>query len=96
MQSWGQPFYDTDQRAEVTSREVYALGPDVVGLLALLRSRRRKRGRRRVLTYDEFKARDHFTQQDLLAFAYGRLIKDPPEGFAARLPTPPMTCREPR
>ena len=32
MQSWGQPFYDTDQRAEVTSREVYALGPDVVGV----------------------------------------------------------------
>ena len=43
-----------------------------------------------MLTYDEFKARDHFTQQDLLAFAYGRLIKDPPEGFAARLPMPPM------
>ena len=43
-----------------------------------------------MLTYDEFKARDHFTQEDLLAFAYGRLIKDPPDGFAARLPTPPM------
>ena len=43
-----------------------------------------------MLTYDEFKARDHFTQEDLLAFAYGRLIKDPPAGFAARLPTPPM------
>jgi 3-hydroxyacyl-[acyl-carrier protein] dehydratase/trans-2-decenoyl-[acyl-carrier protein] isomerase len=43
-----------------------------------------------MLTYEEFKARDHFTQEDLLAFAYGRLIKDPPSGFAARLPTPPM------
>jgi 3-hydroxyacyl-[acyl-carrier protein] dehydratase/trans-2-decenoyl-[acyl-carrier protein] isomerase len=43
-----------------------------------------------MLTYDEFKARDHFTKGDLLAFAHGRLIKDPPTGFAARLPTPPL------
>ncbi len=43
-----------------------------------------------MLTYDEFKARDHFSKQDLLAFAYGRLVKDPPEDFVARLPTPPM------
>ena len=27
---------------------------------------------------------------DLLAFAHGRLIKDPPEGFGARLPLPPL------
>jgi 3-hydroxyacyl-[acyl-carrier protein] dehydratase/trans-2-decenoyl-[acyl-carrier protein] isomerase len=43
-----------------------------------------------MLTYEEFTNRDHFTQEDLLAFAYGRLIEDPPEGFSARLPTPPM------
>ena len=43
-----------------------------------------------MLTHDEFKSRDSFAQEDLLAFAYGRLIKDPPEGFRARLPVPPM------
>ena len=43
-----------------------------------------------MLTHDEFKSRDHFDQEDLLGFAYGRLIKDPPEGFRARLPVPPM------
>ena len=43
-----------------------------------------------MLTHDEFKSRDHFDQSELLAFAYGRLIKDPPEGFRARLPVPPM------
>ncbi|MBW2423553.1 MAG: bifunctional 3-hydroxydecanoyl-ACP dehydratase/trans-2-decenoyl-ACP isomerase [Deltaproteobacteria bacterium] len=35
-------------------------------------------------------AREAFSQEELLAFAYGRLIKDPPEGFRARLPLPPM------
>ena len=43
-----------------------------------------------MLTHAEFLERDAFTQSDLLAFAYGRLIKDPPEGFGARLPLPPM------
>ena len=43
-----------------------------------------------MMTHDEFKARDHFTQQELLGFAYGTLVKDPPEHFKARLPTPPM------
>jgi 3-hydroxyacyl-[acyl-carrier protein] dehydratase/trans-2-decenoyl-[acyl-carrier protein] isomerase len=43
-----------------------------------------------MLTHDEFKSREAFAQEDLLAFAYGRLIKDPPEGFRARLPVPPM------
>ena len=28
--------------------------------------------------------------QELLAFAYGRLVEDAPEGFKARLPVPPM------
>ena len=43
-----------------------------------------------MLTHDEFTSRSAFEQSDLLAFAYGRLIKDPPEGFRARLPVPPM------
>ena len=30
------------------------------------------------------------TKPELLAFAYGRLIKDPPEASTARLPAPPM------
>jgi 3-hydroxyacyl-[acyl-carrier protein] dehydratase/trans-2-decenoyl-[acyl-carrier protein] isomerase len=43
-----------------------------------------------MMTYDEFKSRDHFDKAELLAFAYGRLVKDAPEEFKARLPTPPM------
>ncbi len=42
------------------------------------------------ITYEEFKSRDHFSKEELLAFAYGRLVKDPPEALKARLPTPPM------
>jgi 3-hydroxyacyl-[acyl-carrier protein] dehydratase/trans-2-decenoyl-[acyl-carrier protein] isomerase len=40
--------------------------------------------------YEEFKQRESFDKQELLAFAYGNLIEDPPTGFAARLPAPPM------
>jgi len=40
--------------------------------------------------YDEFRARDHFDRQELLAFGHGTLVDDPPEGFTARLPVPPM------
>ena len=43
-----------------------------------------------MMTYEEFKARDHFAKPELLAFAYGRLVKDAPEALKARLPTPPM------
>lgn len=43
-----------------------------------------------MLTHDEFIGRDAFAKSDLLAFGYGRLIKDPPEGFRARLPLPPL------
>ena len=43
-----------------------------------------------MLTYAEFLRRDSFSQSDLLAFAYGRMISDAPEGFQARLPLPPM------
>ena len=42
------------------------------------------------MKYRDFLASERFDQTDLLAFAYGNLIEDPPEGFAARLPTPPM------
>jgi len=42
------------------------------------------------VNHQEFMARAHFTKEELLAFAHGRLIKDPPAGFAARLPAPPM------
>ena len=43
-----------------------------------------------MIPYTEFKARSQFEKQELLAFAYGRLVSDPPEHFTARLPTPPM------
>ena len=42
------------------------------------------------MTYAEFRARAHFTKEELLAMAYGRLVSDAPDGFTARLPAPPM------
>ncbi len=42
------------------------------------------------MTYSEFRERRHFTREELLALGYGRLVDDPPEGFKARLPLPPM------
>ncbi len=42
------------------------------------------------MKYEAFKARTHFDKDELLAFAYGRLIEDAPEALKARLPTPPM------
>jgi len=42
------------------------------------------------MTYGEFKGRSRFGLEDLLAFAYGTLVDDPPKGFAARLPAPPF------
>lgn len=42
------------------------------------------------LSYDEFRGRDRFSKEELLAMAYGRLVHDAPEGFTARLPLPPM------
>ena len=42
------------------------------------------------MKYADFQARDHFAQDELLAFAHNRLIDDPPAGFGARLPLPPM------
>ena len=42
------------------------------------------------MKYQEFLERDHFSLEELLAFAYGTLVIDPPAGFDARLPAPPF------
>ena len=42
------------------------------------------------MKYAAFRAREQFDASELLAFAHGRLIEDPPETFGARLPLPPM------
>jgi 3-hydroxyacyl-[acyl-carrier protein] dehydratase/trans-2-decenoyl-[acyl-carrier protein] isomerase len=42
------------------------------------------------VNYDEFRSRSSFDHQELLAFAYGRAVDDPPAGFEAKLPLPPM------
>lgn len=42
------------------------------------------------MTHEEFMAREHFSREEILAMAYGRLVDDPPEEFKARLPIPPM------
>lgn len=42
------------------------------------------------MTYDEFKNCSRFGPEELIAFAYGRLVENPPEGFDARLPAPPF------
>ncbi len=42
------------------------------------------------MKYAEFRARERFDRLELLAFAHGTLVDDPPEEFSARLPLPPM------
>ncbi len=42
------------------------------------------------MNYEEYRSRSQFSKDELLAHAYGRLVKDPPEHFDARLPAPPM------
>jgi 3-hydroxyacyl-[acyl-carrier protein] dehydratase / trans-2-decenoyl-[acyl-carrier protein] isomerase len=42
------------------------------------------------MTYAEFKAQNAFSPEELLAFAYGKLVDDPPADFDARLPAPPF------
>ncbi|HEY3188199.1 MAG TPA: bifunctional 3-hydroxydecanoyl-ACP dehydratase/trans-2-decenoyl-ACP isomerase [Solirubrobacteraceae bacterium] len=42
------------------------------------------------MTYAEFQGRTSFAKPELLAFAHGRLIEDPPAGFGSRLPLPPL------
>lgn len=42
-----------------------------------------------MICYKEFRERTYFTQEELIAFAYGRLVSDPPAEFS-RLPAPPF------
>jgi 3-hydroxyacyl-[acyl-carrier protein] dehydratase/trans-2-decenoyl-[acyl-carrier protein] isomerase len=42
------------------------------------------------MRYSEFKNKTSFTQQELIAFAYGNFIQDSPVDFDARLPAPPF------
>ena len=42
------------------------------------------------MTYAEFQGQTSFAKPELLAFAHGRLIEDPPAGFGSRLPLPPL------
>jgi len=42
------------------------------------------------MKYQEFLKRDHFDFEELLAFAYGKLVSDPPEHFDSKLPAPPF------
>ena len=42
------------------------------------------------LSYHEFIDRRHFLKEELLAFAYGNLVKDPPKEGIATLPRPPF------
>ncbi len=42
------------------------------------------------MKYDEFRERSHLSEEEVLAFAYGRLLEDEPPEFKARLPLPPM------
>jgi len=42
------------------------------------------------MDYQAFLAGNHFGQEELLAFSYGKLVRDRPEGFDGRLPAPPL------
>jgi 3-hydroxyacyl-[acyl-carrier protein] dehydratase/trans-2-decenoyl-[acyl-carrier protein] isomerase len=42
------------------------------------------------MTYEEFQKAARFNQEEIIAFAYGKLVDDPPESFLARLPAPPF------
>ncbi|RZO86410.1 MAG: bifunctional 3-hydroxydecanoyl-ACP dehydratase/trans-2-decenoyl-ACP isomerase [Oceanococcus sp.] len=42
------------------------------------------------LSYADFCQRDHFNEQEILAFAHGQLLTNAPDNFLARLPLPPM------
>jgi 3-hydroxyacyl-[acyl-carrier protein] dehydratase/trans-2-decenoyl-[acyl-carrier protein] isomerase len=42
------------------------------------------------MRYEEFRARRSFARDELLAYAHGTLVTDPPAGFEGRLPLPPM------
>ena len=42
------------------------------------------------MIYEEFQKGTNFNQEQIIAFAYGKLVDDPPEFFLARLPAPPF------
>jgi 3-hydroxyacyl-[acyl-carrier protein] dehydratase/trans-2-decenoyl-[acyl-carrier protein] isomerase len=42
------------------------------------------------MKYAEFLARDHFQYDELLDFAWGRLVEDAPPELTSQLPTPPL------
>ncbi len=42
------------------------------------------------MKYAEFMQKERFELDELIAFAYGRLVEDPPDDFDARLPAPPF------
>ncbi len=42
------------------------------------------------MTYEEFMERSHFSEEEVLALAYGRLVEDGPADYKARFPLPPM------
>ncbi len=42
------------------------------------------------MKYDEFRERSHLSEEEVMAFANGRLLEDEPPEFNARLPLPPM------
>ena len=42
------------------------------------------------MKYEEFRNRSSFSEEEVLALAYGHLVEDVPEEYKARLPLPPM------
>lgn len=42
------------------------------------------------MKYKEFRERSSFSEEEVLALAYGRLVEDAPAEYKARLPLPPM------
>ena len=43
-----------------------------------------------MISYEAFQSRSSFDQTEVLAFAHGVLLHDPPEGLTARFPLPPL------
>ena len=43
-----------------------------------------------MVNYQEFMERKHFNLEELIAFAYGTLVNNPPAHFDARIPAPPF------
>ncbi len=43
-----------------------------------------------MMSYSEFRERDRFNLEELIAFSYGTLVADPPAEFEAHLPSPPL------